>query len=213
MQRRVEPWVRRVAERGAQAPAVEGAAGDEVGVRDRLGVERGALRLGERRHGVRGANALGVVACSRLQAEQAQEVLPALDGEAQAVESVGVADWRSGWRSTSASSGMVRVELRRVELGVGRDRPGVEARHRRHPGAPARDDRGAAVLALELADLPLARQQPQRVVDARGVSDVDARSPRAGSIRDQVVIDGIGFLRSQRVEVGRDGVAVALKAR
>ncbi len=71
--------------------------------------------------------------------------------------------------------------------------------------APAGDDRRAAVLGLELADLPLAGEQPQRVGGPGGERRRRRRCPAAPArCRDQLVIDGIA--RSLRRSVSRADV-------
>ncbi|HET6318036.1 MAG TPA: hypothetical protein VFG86_16400 [Chloroflexota bacterium] len=59
-----------------------------------------------------------------------------------------------------------RVEWLANSGSTGRQRPRQVARKPERVGLQAGDDRRAGVLALELADLPLAAQQPQRVVHA-----------------------------------------------
>ena len=70
------------------------------------------------------------------------------------------------------------VEARCVELGVGRDRAEDEPRRAGDVAAPAGDDRRAAVLGLELAHLPLAGEQPQRVGGAGGEAGRDVVAGR-----------------------------------
>ena len=94
----------------------------------------------------------------------------------------------------------IRIELRRVELRVWLNRSRVVASHRLHTGTPARHDRCTCVFALELADLPLSRQHPERIVDTSGKSDVDAR-PRSARldtcpIRNRWHVYGANGLRS-----------------
>ena len=139
-------------------------------------------------------------------------MLARVDGQAESRGTV-----RSRAAAASVTRSMTDFQRRRVgseargaERGVGRDRPGDEARRRRRDPAPAGEDRVAAVVARELADLPLTRQQPQRI--RTGAAEPTVRSPRrgCGSRREKVVIDAI-YSSAQRVGVGRRDVALGVE--
>ena len=154
-------------------------SGDEVGVGDGLRVERCALRL---RSAAARRTACGTPSRSRrwstCSASSRRKCCPLSTARRSPSSPSAVADCWRGCRSTRVSSGMRRGRTAPASSCVfDGDRAGVVARHRRARGPPARHDRRAGVLALELADLPLPGQQPERVVDARGVADRRCRCP------------------------------------
>ena len=195
----------RVAERGAQPPAVEGAAGDEVGVAGGLRVEAGALG------GVSGASGVGAaegpawsawVVCS---ARRRRKCWPALDGEAEAVGALGDGGLASGWRSTGVSSGTSRVERGRRRAGcwagsararsgsIGATRP----RQRATIGVPASSPWNSPTCHWRASS-------QSGSCDAGGEAGSAMSRPDGvcGSMRDQVVIEGIGVLRILAARAG-----------
>jgi hypothetical protein len=105
---------------------------------------------------------------SGLRVEHAQEVQAALGRQAHRAPLV---ERTGGPHGLALDHGLERqrrdIVARRGDARVGCQRTGVEARQRRRLRAPAREHRRARVLALELAHLPLPREQPERVVQAR----------------------------------------------
>ena len=126
-----------------------------------------------------------------IELEHAQEVQAGVDGQR---EHARVASrWRdacAGARPASRAARCVGIVEPVTATFAADSSPEVAARERRGGRAHARLHRRAGVLALELADLPLARQHPQRIeqpgVGARadvGVRDLRLESRPAGDRR------------------------------
>ena len=89
LERRVESRVRGITELGAQASAIQRAAGNEVRERDGLGVESVTLLVGQRWDRVARAKRRLIVAGDGLQSKQAKEMLAGLHREAQSIQFAG----------------------------------------------------------------------------------------------------------------------------
>ena len=152
-----------VPERGHQAPGVERPPRHQVPVGERLGVQAGALRGARRLQGEAGQEVRAVAARGGLGVQQAQEVQPGFDRQAQGAVLAGADRLALHQRFQGHGPGVV---ARGAELRVGLDGAGVVAGDGGADRPPARQHRGAGVLALELARLPLPGQQPQGIVDA-----------------------------------------------
>ena len=116
-------------------------------------------RVGRRGDRIRGAEPARVLA-EVARGEQALEVLSRADAHARRGRGVDV---------VGLDQRLQRHRRRRVvaEPRRGDGPPGPQLVQRRHRRRDLREDRAAAVAGRELAELPLAPEQPQRVVDAR----------------------------------------------
>ena len=128
-------------------------------------------------------------------------------------------------RSTSVSSGTLAASNRgRVQLGVDRDRPGHEPGHRCDPRTPAGHDRACRcpppgtrrpATAARAARAGRARARSSRSSDVGAAPPGSTAPDVCGSIRDQVVMDGIRRSRSavSRLRSEETASPSALKAR
>jgi hypothetical protein len=104
-----------------------------------------------------------------LRFKHAQEVLARFRGQPDLLR---LRDPIRGWADGLALHhrlewGAGAIVARGIDPRVGGYRVGMKASQRRPLGAPAGHNRRAVVLPLELAQLPLPRQQPEWIVDAR----------------------------------------------
>ncbi len=165
----------------AQPPAVQAASAVQPQVAGCLGVQAGQHVVGVVGDGERGGEPRPVVLRRLLLTEQPQEQPSGVHPQPDAV---GAVRGRRQRPPGPLDQGLQRrgqgVEAGRLQRRVGRDRAGDEPGRRGGHPAPAGDHRRAAVLAGELADLPLPGQQPQRVVHRRGGAHGDVRLRRVG---------------------------------
>ena len=130
-----------------------------------------------------------VVLRQRRGPQHAQEVQSRVDGEpqgAQLVDPVRASGAPLDQDLQRHGAGVVR---RRLRLRLRRELAEVDPGERRRVRAHARHDRGPGVLALELADLPLAGEHPHRVEHAGAQARLQVVAPGirldAGPARDR----------------------------
>jgi hypothetical protein len=155
------------AEGGGEQPAVGDAQGHEIAEPAAVVVHDRTLLGGQGRKGKVANHGGPVIARERLLCQHTEELLARLCGQPEPA-------WLLPWPTCRAHRFVlderferhaVAVVARRAYHRVWRDGSGVVAGQARLLSTPARHHRRAVVLALELAELPLARQHPERIVE------------------------------------------------